>query len=89
MRHIEIQGTIWSADGENVTHYVCGDMMWNEHNIEYADWKDDDAKFEAVATLAAKGEEVVILDTGGDTYYFASLADLVPLVVPEDCELIN
>lgn len=84
MRTIELTDGVWSdvgngGDGE-LFLYFGGGVFWDPYDCEYADWRDDNEKFDAIVKLAAKGEEVVVLEDGSDTYIFASMADAIDLV---------
>lgn len=85
MREIELSDCIWTEDDEDgdgeLLFYVSESegVKWPYETAEFADWKDDQAKFDGVAALAKKGAEVVILEDNSDTYIFVSMADAIPL----------
>jgi hypothetical protein len=79
MRQINLGESIYSEDEEDLLFYISedGKYKWSPEDCEYADWKDDQEKFDGVAAVAAKGGETVILFDGSDCYIFASMADAI------------
>jgi len=74
MRTIDVT-TVFPNDNDVYVVSDDGKLRWNAEHTFGADWKDNEGQVTAAMMAAERGGEVVELEDGSDSYWFASMSD--------------